>query len=341
MTRALVICIFSKSSDNTTTDVMRWLLHLGVADVVRINADNAAEDRIVEFDVDQCSLAFRFDNRTIRLSDIDAVWYRKGRHWLCNQFLSVTFAEHPSFTSYAQKRLRTEEVRLSEYLHFLIENTLPTLGSPGRADPNKLLVLGAAREAGLLVPLFRVTNSRAALRAALTGAPLITKPMSEGFYLFDTEESAVGYYTYTETVNSNLLDELPDRLSPCFIQEQILKKFDVRVFFLDGLCYAMAILSQNDEQTRVDFRQYNRTKPNRAVPYRLPSDVTAKLGRLFERLKLNTGSVDLVVDRQDRFFFLEINPVGVFSMVSEPCNYFLEKQVALTLRQHAARNRSR
>jgi len=114
-----------------------------------------------------------------------------------------------------------------------------------------------------------------------------------------------------------------------------LKRMDVRVFFLEGRCYAMAIFSQRDEQTRVDFRRYNYIKPNRTVPLRLRPDLEAKITRLFASLKLNTGSVDFIVDQQGRFFFLEINPVGQFSMVSVPCNYFLERQAALTLRNYA------
>jgi|SRR5579859_5225310 len=335
-----MIFIFSSVLDLSTTDVMRWLHHLGVTDVLRVNYDDAANDRIVEFNVDQDILSFRFDDRVIPLSEIGAVWYRKGRHWLCNQFLDVNFSDYPKFAAYIAKKMFAEELRLSEYLHFVIENAVPELGSPVRSDLNKLMVLHAARQAGLLTPRFLISNSKASLKTALAEDPLITKPISDVLYLFETEETNFGYYTYTETVTAAALDELPDRISPSFVQEQIIKKFEVRVFFLDGQCYAMAIFSQGDEQTRVDFRQYNYTKPNRTVPFTLPPDVESKLVRLFELLKLNTGSVDFVVDQQGRFFFLEVNPVGQFTMVSAPCNYFLEKQIALTLRQYATRNRS-
>lgn len=51
-------------------------------------------------------------------------------------------------------------------------------------------------------------------------------------------------------------------------------------------------------------------------------------------LNLNTGSIDLIVDTQDNYYFLEINPVGQFGMVSQPCNYYLEKKVAEYLVQN-------
>ncbi len=335
-----MICIFSTIRDRTTTEVMRWLFHLGVTDVLRINSDDdAAGDRIVEFSLDQNTLSFRHNGRLIRLSEIEAVWYRKGRNWLCNQFLEIDFSEHPRLTAYLRKKIAGEELRLSEYLHFMIENAVPALGSPSRCEINKLLVLHAAREAGLLIPAFHISNSRASLKAAIADKPAITKPITDGLYLFDNEQSNTGYFSYTEAIAASELDPLPDRLSPSFVQEQILKRMDVRVFFLEGRCYAMAIFSQRDEQTRVDFRRYNYIKPNRTVPLRLRPDLEAKITRLFASLKLNTGSVDFIVDQQGRFFFLEINPVGQFSMVSVPCNYFLERQAALTLRNYARRQK--
>jgi ATP-GRASP peptide maturase of grasp-with-spasm system len=332
-----MICIFSTIRDRTTTEVMRWLFHLGMTDVVRINSDDAADDRVVEFSLDQNTLSFRHNGRLIRLSEIEAVWYRKGRNWLCNQFLEIDFREHPRLTAYLRKKIAGEELRLSEYLHFMIENAVPALGSPSRCELNKLMVLHAAREAGLLIPAFHISNGRASLKAAIANTPAITKPITDGLYLFDNEQANTGYFSYTEALDASELDQLPDHLSPSFVQEQILKRMELRVFFLEGRCYAMAIFSQRDDQTRVDFRKYNYIKPNRTVPFRLPDDLEAKIVRLFALVKLNTGSADFIVDQQGRYFFLEINPVGQFSMVSVPCNYFLERQVAITLRDYARR----
>jgi glutathione synthase/RimK-type ligase-like ATP-grasp enzyme len=93
----------------------------------------------------------------------------------------------------------------------------------------------------------------------------------------------------------------------------------------------MAILSQNDEQTKIDFRHYNAQKPNRNVPYLLPEEISIKIDRLMKKLRLKTGSVDMIVTGADEFFFLEVNPVGQFLNVSHTCNYNLEKKVAAYL----------
>ena len=46
------------------------------------------------------------------------------------------------------------------------------------------------------------------------------------------------------------------------------------------------------------------------------------------KLELNSGSIDLILDKKNRFVFLEINPIGQFGMTSFPCNYSIEKEIA-------------
>ena len=43
---------------------------------------------------------------------------------------------------------------------------------------------------------------------------------------------------------------------------------------------------------------------------------------------MKTGSLDLVRTPDGRHVFLEVNPGGQFGMMSEPCNYHLEREVA-------------
>jgi ATP-GRASP peptide maturase of grasp-with-spasm system len=341
LNEVVVICIFSAAVDVSTTDVIRWLHHLGINDVIRINAPDANTSQEIRLDFAAGTFYFQADDQRIHLSDIEAVWYRKGFNWLCDQFYPVTVEDHARFSSYLNSKLKSEEATLSAYLHHLIENTVPVLGSAMKGDLNKLLVLHAAKEIGFLIPEFYITNHREGIKQIFQQCPdLITKSMSDGLYLFEEIENNTGYFSYTEKLHQEIIADLPDRISPSFVQQNIDKKFEVRVFFLADQCFSMAILSQSDEQTKTDFRKYNGKKPNRFVPFILPDELDHKIKQLFKRLDLNTGSVDLLVDQQEDFYFLEINPVGQFGMVSLPCNYFLEKKVALNLLAHASTNRT-
>ena len=48
-------------------------------------------------------------------------------------------------------------------------------------------------------------------------------------------------------------------------------------------------------------------------------------------LKLNTGSIDMIVDHNNNYIFLEVNPVGQFVAYGEFCNYYLDREMAKIL----------
>lgn len=93
----------------------------------------------------------------------------------------------------------------------------------------------------------------------------------------------------------------------------------------------MAIFSQSDFQTEVDFRNYNYDYPNRTVPFKLPDALESKLNKLADFFGLTTGSFDIIKTTDNQYIFLEVNSDGQFGMVSYPCNYYLEKKVATEL----------
>lgn len=324
-----MICIFSSLIDNSTTDIIRWLHHLGRKDVIRINANDTVSNNSLHFDIDTDGFYFQWQDQSFHLSEIEAVWYRKGVNWLGDQFYKIE-PEAPSvFAAHVNGKIKNEERKLSEYLHYVIQTTVPVLGSPAKSDLNKLVVLREAAAVGLLTPEFHIANYREGLKQVLDqGTEWITKSLSDGIYLFDKAQSGKGYFTYTEAVDCGEIAALPEKLSPSFLQKCISKKYELRIFFLIDKCYAMAIFSQKDKQTQVDYRKYNNSRPNRFVPFRLPDHIDRKIKSLFTKLELNTGSADMIVDEEGQYYFLEINPVGQFGMVSLPCNYFLEKEVA-------------
>ena len=92
--------------------------------------------------------------------------------------------------------------------------------------------------------------------------------------------------------------------------------------------FAGAMFTQANPKTRVDFRNYDDEKPTRIIPFELPNYIREKLLSLTAKIGLDTGSIDMIYSTDCDYYFLEINPVGQFGMVSYPCNYHIEKQIA-------------
>jgi len=115
---------------------------------------------------------------------------------------------------------------------------------------------------------------------------------------------------------------------PSLVQEKIEKRYEVRIFFLFGQCYPMAIFSQRDPQTSLDFRRYNEIIANRMMRCEIPPELEEKITRLMKLADQNCGSLDFIKSHDGEYIFLELNPVGQFGFVSTNCNYELEKLIA-------------
>jgi len=327
-----MILIFSTAKDPSTLDVMRWVHHLSDAKVLRINGDETYRVDLTFADDDY---HVQVDDECFRLADVSSAWLRKGDFWFRGLFPTVEAPQSQALTEHLNKKLHQEDRRLREHFHYVLKKRCAVLGSANGSNPNKLLVLELARELGLRTPPFRVTTSRPYTQSLLdSGASYVSKAMSDGLYLFDVQESKAGYFTYTERLEQASLEGLGERIAPSFFQQYVEKAIELRVFFLDKTFLSVGIFSQNDEQTRVDYRKYNSVKPNRVIPFQLPREVEDKLSRLADRLGLNTGSIDLIVDKSGEYYFLEVNPVGQFGPLSEGCNLSIERLIAERLLAH-------
>lgn len=306
---------------------MRWLHHFGAPNVVRINSKETHVSPLQLY-MDEHSFVLEVNGCRVDAGDLQAVWYRKGGFWFEDLFQSVDIPEHSALSRALSSKNRSEDFRIREYFHHLVRKNARVLGNPRRSELNKLITLDHARSIGFMTPPFFVSNQRATFEARLSQGEFITKPVSDGIYLWDLDEGQRGYFSYTERLSTEMLAGYGECMPPSLAQEQVEKDIEIRVFYLDGRTYPMAIFSQTDQQTKTDYRKYNYERPNRNVPYSLPDDVTEKLRRLFEKLELNTGSADFIVDKYGNYFFLEINPSGQFSALSQSCNYDIERAVA-------------
>ncbi|MFL6264013.1 MAG: grasp-with-spasm system ATP-grasp peptide maturase [Thermoanaerobaculia bacterium] len=326
-----MILILSQSAlEPTTEEVMDWVEALG-GRCARLNGDDIEGRSEIRCEIVDGRLSLRFESGGIELplDEARAVWFRRWlyerRHETVN-LLAEPAADNHTLHHQLRRHLTLESRRLSDFL-FASFGHLPWLSHPRRSNLNKLDVLRRAAREGIATPATLVTTEREALRRFATrhGGEAITKPIGEVEAFIEGE---VSHYLFTTPLGAAEIDDLPARFAPSLFQERVEKAYELRVFYLDGEFYAMAIFSQNDPQTRADFRQYNRERPNRNVPYRLRPELAERLRRLMDGLELETGSIDLLATPEGREVFLEVNPVGQLGMVSRPCNYHLERKIA-------------
>lgn len=320
----MIIIISQAEGEHSTVVVMDWL-HYKQASYRRINGSDAIQHftyHISNMGENEIQSSDEYFNDLAGPPKV--IWYRRwmGRNVSLRDGMRLggddNFINVFNFIRQERSTLRQHFINQFRPFH--------CLGNPDKDALNKLDVLIAAGKAGLTVPRSIVTSSRQALQQFCDDVgPVIVKSLKDPAML---SYSDANYVSYTATLNSEDIATLPATFFPSLVQQQIEKAFEIRIFYLDGQCYAMAIFSQSNTQTQVDFRKYDKKHPNRNVPYTLPPEIVDSLQALMHALDLNCGSVDMIKTPEGKYYFLEINPVGQFGMVSSPCNYFLEEKIA-------------
>ena len=296
------VLILSIAIEKSTNKVISWIGNIRV--VKRINSKTNSINEALKI----LDLKFSF-------------WYRRGN-------FKISFP--PIENSLDIKlHLGLEEERIQNHLHFMLKNkACYNLGYFfDERFNNKLNDLITAMNIGLSTPNWAIITSKLELKTFLKNFDkVITKPFSNPLVSIKDNNQITG--SGTKIVDPSILNIVRDNFFPSFVQEYIEKKFELRIFYLKGVFYSMAIFSQLSKSTNIDYRNIDREKPNRNVPYKLPKDIEAKLEAFMQKSELDTGSIDMIVTPNNEYVFLEVNPVGQFDWLSVNCNYYVEEKIA-------------
>ena len=324
----MILVLSTEHFEESTEQVLDWLDHLAMP-YVRLNGEDLGK---LQFELDPRDPEtswIAIDGRRIDLAEITAIWYRRTGQRQLEELFPIPSIE---VRVHMVQHLLTEMRALKHGVYALLEDR-DWLSHPDHASPNKLHMLRTAHRLGMAIPPTKIVSTAQSLRELRQcWGPLITKCLSD-CRMMRYENQIFTQYT---TSPDPILDDLPDRIFPTLVQACIEKAFEIRTFYFRGSCYSMAIFSQDSAQTSTDFRIYNYKKLSRNIPYKLPESLEAKVRKLMDAFDLETGSLDFMVGKDDTYYFLEINPVGQFGMVSHPCNYQLEKHIAQRLGEVAA-----
>lgn len=309
-----MILIIAEYLDYPTTDVISWL-HSFDKKVFFISNQETVNVSIHGVN----SITFFIRDTSFTLNDIEAVWFRRDRIKLNN--VPMNDIDDSFLRQYHFGAMTTIE----SFINYLLVNKVPCLGNPERINVNKLKVLERAKRIGLNIPKTMLADNRNEVKAYFGDAPFITKLLTP-LRNIKHQDKMLNFLTFAcDDAN------MSETFSLSLFQERIEKSLEVRVLYVKGTIYSKAIFSQRDEQTKEDYRNYNRQRPNREVPFQLPPLIEEQVHKLMAECELNMGTLDFIVTKDDTFIFLEINPVGQFTELSYNCNYHAEHHIAQLL----------
>jgi ATP-GRASP peptide maturase of grasp-with-spasm system len=323
--------ILTNANDHSSSVVIKWLLYFHKP-FTRINNRDSIKVKKIYFEDKTFKLQFVHEDVLLNLDQFQSYWYRRGNFSISN--LPNYFSPDETLQNKVNAHILQERKSLNHFIHKLFESK-KNISSITNATVNKLEVLRLAVMFGLEIPDTYLLSEKKEINTLFNqNKSLITKGIQEGLVIqhkSETHSEALQYAAYTSTFKKSQLQGVPKQFAVTKFQTKIDKAVELRIFLLNHQFYTMAIFSQNNTKTKIDFRHYDFKHPNRSVPFTLPKKVEKKLLGLFEKLGLNSGSADIIIDQTGKYIFLEINPIGQFGMVSGPCNYYLEKEIAAFL----------
>lgn len=238
---------------------------------------------------------------------------------LCQDF-SYNILGETNYTSVWFRRIKLPDIDLNPVSHknyilseidSLLHNIFSILNCKWISEPynvykaeNKILQLKTAQLIGFKTPITVITTEKEKVSKFFQKCEkTIIKPISRT----RIDNKHVPEFIFTNSLGADHRSIFLDYdLTPCIFQEEIEKELELRVTVVGDNIFAAQINSQDDEETKIDWRR----KKMKFTKFELPNDISNKCLELVDRLNLNFGAIDLILSPNGEYTFLEINPNG-------------------------------
>lgn len=174
----------------------------------------------------------------------------------------------------------------------------------------KPVQLSCAKNVGFTIPNTLISNNNTDVLHFIKQSkkPVIAKPFST----INWQENDELFYFPTTIITAEQVEASAEevQLCPIIYQECIEKRYELRVTVMGSTVIAAKINNQPDG--KVDWREVSASQELDIEKVTLPAAVHDKCLALMESLGLVYGCLDLIVDKEGRYYFLEVNNAGQF-----------------------------
>lgn len=313
------IVFISKNQDLSTNKIIDWLISRDKENLVRLNYKEEIDINYLQV-TPKDGLEFGYSNKKgIEIAECDTLFYRTGDLSVCE-----SMKINRAFSKYYANEAKT----LNRNIYFSLGQKKKVSSFYNEVENSKLIDLYTANNVGLNIPATLITSSGDTLEEFIFKyRRVVAKPIKD---IIPVNSNSGEFYALNQHFfELGQVKNLKNKsFFPLIFQEYIEKKFEVRAFIFNDRIFAMAIFSQRNEQTKNDYRSYDKVKPNRNVPINLPNKIEQQILSFCKLSNLNTCSIDLIFSKKGRFYFLESNPSGQFDWLSTSCNYYIEEYIA-------------
>ncbi|MCS3531245.1 MvdC/MvdD family ATP grasp protein [Chryseobacterium sp. JUb7] len=300
------VLLITNKADITTDFVVKKLKEKKI-EFYRLNTEELGDN--VEVNLDFHKDNFKISDRTtgnqIDLLDIRSVYFRRPE--LPNDNSELSRAEN--------QFIRNEISYTLEGIYKILNSAywLNNVKNIRNAE-NKIFQLRLAKKIGFTIAHSLITtNAGSAMNFyGMNEEDCIIKPIRTGLISDDGNEEAIIFTNkiYLDKNNAQRVEGCPT-----FFQKHIKKRGDIRVTVVGEKVFAAFIHSQDSDDSKVDWR-VSQDGLKHSI-YMLPEDISANCINLLRELDLNFGAIDLILNENGEYVFLEINPNGQWAWLEK------------------------
>jgi glutathione synthase/RimK-type ligase-like ATP-grasp enzyme len=305
-----VILVVSNAAD-ATASFFEDRLRLRGVDYIRLNTEEA--DRLaIDFQLIGGGYSGAFSicegGARYRIDEISAIYYRRPRP------VALVPIEDPALRLWMQNEHRrawggllfvSQDVRW-------VNNPIAVGGASYKPEQ-----LARAVRHGLSVPDSLVTSDPTAAEQFCVERNwrIVVKPIGHGEIRGEVPEADRLVYTNSLQVSHAAMLERV-RNCPTLFQVHLAKAVDLRITVAGAECIAVALHSQEREHSLVDCRRDNMLRMRYSIT-RLPTALADTLVDLTRSYGLYYAAIDMVLDPEGNYWFLELNPAGQWAWLEQ------------------------
>lgn len=314
------VLILSSVDDAHALKVQSQLKRLGVSPIFW-RFENFLQGGRLNFEISDRSGHFKIelDDNLVELESFDAIWFRRPGPLISQKYFA------PWVANFLEVEARQALMGMLYALPALWVNYPPR----DTTAMLKLFQLKVAKSVGLNIPDTIVTNEPEVARNFYDkfGGNVIYKLVTE-LSNFSLPKYEFPHGIPTLPLREIDLEHLEQvKHGPHLFQQKINKQSDVRITVIGQKIFAANIESQKGHG-KLDWRNDYSVPMNK---WKLSDEMSEKCLEVLRILGLNYGAFDFCLDRDNQYFFLEVNPAGQYLWLEERTDQNLSKEMALLL----------
>lgn len=312
------VLILTNKDDITVDFVVRELRRRKI-NYYRLNTEDIPSVVSINFDINnkEYKLLDKIKNIEINLLDFDSVYFRRPLI---------------SDLSYIEGISESEIYYLRSELTFVLEGIYKVLREKYwlnnvyniREAENKIYQLEIAKDIGFNIPRAVISNDIDMLKSIghTYSNDLIIKPIKSG----NIKYGDVGKAIFTTKINEEQFEDR-ERIEsfPIFMQSNIHKKVDLRCTVVGDEVFVAEIHSQVENESMIDWRKGKKILKHKE--HILPNHIKKMCIELTQRLNLNYSAIDMILDENNNYIFLEINPNGQWAWIENRLQFPISKKI--------------